>query len=201
MKNELQRRSIRLRELDYSQPGAYFVTLCTWHKRAIFGCLENDEMKLNVFGRIVKDEIDRLPARFPNVRIGSFAVMPDHVHMVIEIIEGMGTTIEHSDAMAVGRGTTIEQPDVMESTRSRQGDELREVDRCAPTMQFGKTPPGSIPIIVRSLKAVVSWRMGPSNQLRGEKIWQRNYFERVIRTQWELEQVFAYIEANPVEKL
>ena len=196
MKTRFHRRSIRLRGFDYSQAGAYFITICTLNQRKLLGKRESDGIVLNVFGRIVQDEIMRLPLRFCTVFVISYSIMPDHVHLLLGIQEGQNS----GAGGGACRGTTVVQPDAMASTRFMQGDGLREVDRCAPTMQFGKTPPGSIPIIVRSLKASVSWRIHRSNQFREIRIWQRNYFERVVRSQRELEQVFKYIEANPVEK-
>jgi putative transposase len=78
-----RRRSMRLKEYDYGQPGAYFITICT-HKRAcLFGSIVNAEMQLNETGRIVQAVWSELPVRFPEIRVDSFITMPNHIHGII----------------------------------------------------------------------------------------------------------------------
>jgi len=79
------RRSIRLRGYDYSQAGAYFITICTHHRRCIFGHIENQEMVLNEYGQVAYREWEKLPARWPQVELGAFQIMPNHVHGIIII--------------------------------------------------------------------------------------------------------------------
>ena len=74
------RRSIRLKGYDYSQPGAYFVTVVTQDRACLFGEIVDGEMQLNNSGQIAKAAWDELPARFPSVRLDAFIVMPNHVH-------------------------------------------------------------------------------------------------------------------------
>ncbi len=197
MSNSFHRRSIRLKGYDYSQPGAYFITICALNHRELFGKRERDGIVLNFFGCIVQDEIMRLPLRFFNVFVISYCIMPDHVHLLVEIRNGRNIRAGEGAC----RGTTVVQSEPIIGVKVEQSQIKEKLDRCAPTMQFGKIPSGTIPAIVRTLKASVSWRLRRSKQLCGQKIWQRNYYEHIIRTQKELEQVFAYIDANPVEKL
>ena len=79
------RRSIRLREYDYSQPGGYFVTVCTAEKRALFGQIIADEMRMKNTGRIVESEWFRMATARPNLVLDAFVIMPNHVHGVIII--------------------------------------------------------------------------------------------------------------------
>ncbi len=218
------RRSIRVMGYDYSQTGAYFITLCTWQKSLLFGEIFNNELVLNVFGRIALDEIKRLPVRFTNIRVESFVVMPDHIHMIIEIIEGRGTTVEQTNLPdrvfieeretndevdrcaptrtgAEGRGTTIEQSNLPDRVFIEDRRTNDEVDRCAPVRKFGNHIKDSISTIVRAYKATVSWRLHKSKDLRDHPIWQRNYYEHIIRNQKEWERIRAYIEANPIQYL
>lgn len=77
------RRSIRLKGYDYTQPGAYFVTICTQTRACLFGAVADGEMQLNNPAQIAKAAWDELPARFPSVRLDAFIVMPNHVHGII----------------------------------------------------------------------------------------------------------------------
>jgi len=79
------RRSIRLKGYDYSQAGAYFVTICTQDRACLFGKVVNGEMRLNDAGRMVLAEWNMLPERFPHVVLDAFVVMPNHVHGIVVI--------------------------------------------------------------------------------------------------------------------
>jgi hypothetical protein len=82
------RRSIRMPGYDYSQPGAYFVTLVTHGRECLFGEIENSEMHLNDAGRIVWDIWNSLPARYPQIALGAAVVMPNHFHGIVTIEVG-----------------------------------------------------------------------------------------------------------------
>ena len=77
------RKSIRLQGYDYSQPWAYFVTICVQNRECLFGKLENGEMQLNEAGKMVNNWWDRLPQKYPNVELDEFIVMPNHLHGII----------------------------------------------------------------------------------------------------------------------
>ena len=77
------RRSLRLREYDYSRPGAYFVTICTQDRKCLFGSVVNSEMQPNDSARSAQSIWYNLPSRFPQVRLDQFVVMPNHIHAVI----------------------------------------------------------------------------------------------------------------------
>ena len=81
------RRSVRLREYDYSQPGAYFVTICTWDRECIFGNIINGEMELNEYGRIIEEEWLQTGYVRLNVEIDQYVVMPNHIHGILIITE------------------------------------------------------------------------------------------------------------------
>jgi len=77
------RRSIRLQGYDYSQPGIYFITLCTQNHECLFGEILNGEMRLNEFGKIAHQCWLEIPQHFPHVQLDEFVVMPDHIHGII----------------------------------------------------------------------------------------------------------------------
>ena len=86
MRNEQRRRrSIRLPSYDYSQAGAYFITICTQNRIRLLGEVVRDEMRLNAAGTMVHEQWISLPERFPGLRANEIVVMPDHVHGIIEI--------------------------------------------------------------------------------------------------------------------
>ena len=82
-----KRKSPRLKEYDYSMPGAYFVTICTHNKKHRFGQIINAKMQLNHFGRIVEQEILNIESYYSNVQIDKYVVMPNHIHMIISLSE------------------------------------------------------------------------------------------------------------------
>lgn len=168
------RLSIRLPNYDYSQPGAYFVTIVTWHRACLFGEVVDGEMILNKFGLIAKQQWDKLPRRFPNIELGANTIMPNHMHGIIVIMYGRGTA---------GNLT------------NNHGEPTRR----APTHeQFQKPIKGSISTIIRSYKSAVSYRI---NLMRGTQdipVWQRNYYEHIIRNERDLQNKTDYINAKPM---
>ncbi len=82
------RKSIRLKGYDYSQPGFYFITIVTKYREYLFGEIKNGEMILNDAGKIAKKYWLEIPVHFPNTRLHSFIVMPNHIHGIIEITVG-----------------------------------------------------------------------------------------------------------------
>jgi len=83
MKN---RQSIRLREYNYTQQGAYSVTICAQDRKCLFGDVKGDEMVLNDAGRMIKNNWNELSQRFPNIKLDEFIVMPNHLHGIIIIV-------------------------------------------------------------------------------------------------------------------
>jgi len=80
-----QRKNLRLQEYDYSQPGAYFITICTHNGMNSFGEVKDGEVCLNALGMISESEILNVAPRYDNVQIDKFVVMPNHVHMIVVI--------------------------------------------------------------------------------------------------------------------
>ena len=80
-----RRRSIRIKDFDYTQPGSYFITICTCHKNLIFGEINQGEVVLSKLGEIARKEIERLPHRFSSIAMDGFVVMPNHIHILITI--------------------------------------------------------------------------------------------------------------------
>jgi putative transposase len=81
------RQAIRLKNYDYSQSGAYFITICTKQKQCIFGDIKNGKMRFNVLGAIAGKYWQEIPEHFPNVALDVYTIMPNHLHGILWIIE------------------------------------------------------------------------------------------------------------------
>jgi REP element-mobilizing transposase RayT len=87
------RRSIRLKGYDYTQPGAYFVTIVAWQRECLFGEIVDEEMRLNEYGKIIQNWWNQIPNHFPNVETIVFVIMPNHVHGIIVITTNRRGTV------------------------------------------------------------------------------------------------------------
>jgi REP element-mobilizing transposase RayT len=164
------RRSIRVKGYDYTEPGAYFVTIVTYQRGCLFGEVVHETMMLNDFGRIADECWRAIPEHFPFVELGAHMIMPNHVHGVIAIRD-------------MGQGAI----------------DVGAQHCCAPTPDNHNinVKPGSLGAIVRSYKSAVSYRINKEHNATG--IWQRNYYERIIRNADEAHRIHLYIEANPAQ--
>jgi REP element-mobilizing transposase RayT len=166
------RRSIRLHGYDYSSAGAYFVTICTRHRQCILGEVEDGEVRLAETGRLVGSTWDALPTYYPGVALDAFVIMPNHVHGIILLEPGI-----------VGAPFMAPQP-------PHDGDPVdSRWPRSDSTLTLGA--------IVRGFKARVTVARNRLRATPGNRIWQRNYHERVIRNDAELDRIRQYIADNP----
>ena len=83
------RRSIRLKGYDYSQPGAYFITICTHRRACLFGDVIEGDMHLNPLGNMAWQCWQAIPDHFPHAILDAFVVMPNHVHSIVWIVDGL----------------------------------------------------------------------------------------------------------------
>ncbi len=162
------RKSIRLKEYDYTLAGAYFVTVVTYNRQCLFVKIAKNNVDLSDLGKIAQDCWLEIPEHFNDVQINPFIVMPNHIHGIINTVEQTNTIPNNAC-----RGTIYRAPT---------------------TENFGHPVEGSIPTIVRTYKAAVS-RIA-HRKLHIRNIWQRNYYEHIIRDQDELEIISSYIQSN-----
>lgn len=177
------RRSIRLRGYDYSQAGAYFVTVCVQGHRCLFGDAVDEEMRLNDAGRMAQTVWERLPDRFPSIELDAFVVMPNHVHGIILL-----TSTSH------GRGESCIRPVV---NNANVGD-YRGDHKDRP---YG-TLTGTIGRVIQAFKSIVTHEYVIGVRQHGwspfaGRLWQRNYYEHIIRDAESLNRIREYIVTNP----
>ena len=90
------RKPNRLRNYDYSAPGAYFLTVCTHEKRCLLSRIPVGEelappaVRLTAIGGIVEKQVRQLPGRFPGLTVEHFVIMPNHIHLLLHLKQGPG---------------------------------------------------------------------------------------------------------------
>ena len=178
-----QRKSIRLKDFDYSQAGGYFVTVVTFRREYLFGEVAGGEMQLNALGRIVRAEWFRSVKTRKEIRLfaDEFVVMPNHIHGIVWIdIDSVG-----ADGVRPVEG--------IQSTRVDDftGDIIKATRR-VPLQR----KPKSLGSFIAGYKSSVTRRA--RIELNSGNIWQRNYYEHIIRNDDEHNRIHLYIESNPI---
>ncbi|MCC7119008.1 MAG: hypothetical protein IT310_10825, partial [Anaerolineales bacterium] len=173
------RRSIRLKGYDYSQNGAYFITICVQDRKHLFGKIVNGEMRLNQFGVIARDEWVKTSEMRKNIEMDEFVIMPNHMHGIIVIDDGDG-----GDRGVDGRRRGVLQYAPAEPAKFQ-------------------SPSQTIGAIIRGYKGAVTKQINTLQINAGvynmpERIWQKNYYEHVIRNEISLNKIREYILSNPL---
>ena len=182
------RKSIRLKGYDYSQAGAYFVTICVKNKECLFGEIVNGEMILNAAGKIAFDEWNRTPEVRPNIELDAFVIMPNHMHGIIVIND-----------IAIGRGVLHTPND----TNANASDNYTDTQGVCNTPL--RSPSQTVGAIVRGYKSSVTKQINILNNGVGVThyaptiIWQRNYPEHIIRNEQSYKTIADYIVNNPAK--
>ncbi len=166
------RRSIRLNGYDYSQAGLYFITICTQNHLCLFGEIKNEKMILNDAGKMVKHQWQNLICRFNTLKLYEFIIMPNHFHGIVKYV---GAPLV--GAQTAGAQRTKGQP---------QG--------IAPTV-------GDVVGAFKSLTTNDYIRNVKKNHWQpfNKKLWQRNYYEHIIRNEKSCYQISEYIQTNPLK--
>ncbi|HEY0153785.1 MAG TPA: transposase [Longimicrobium sp.] len=190
------RRTLRLRDYDYAQPGAYFITICTKQRRCVFGNVSDCAMELNAAGRIVEREWFALPQRFSTVALDEFVIMPNHVHAIIRLVgarfiapvPGPGSDARHVERRMPKRRMPVQ-------SGTRVADDTGAINR-APT-EVSPHNRGAVTLgeVVRTFKAASAIRI--RREADPGFAWQRNYSERVLRDDDRLARARKYVAENP----
>lgn len=162
------RQSIRLKGYDYSQDGLYFITLCTFDRKCFFGYIENSKMILNAAGNIAEQCWTDIPNHFPQVILHDYVIMPNHIHGIVEIVGAN----QYSPAIAKNIS-----PEAAKNISPLRG------------------PSQTIGSVVRGFKIGVTKWMRQNTDI--QNIWQRNYYEHIIRDHNSFKNISNYIINNP----
>jgi REP element-mobilizing transposase RayT len=189
-----RRRSIRLQGWDYSQEGVYFITICTQNKEYLFGEIVVDLMHLNASGEMVLQTWEELPMRFPILELDAKVVMLNHFHAIAIIRRG-------ESCIRPSATPPESNAHFYHSDRSDQGE--HKVRPYGEQLRPQGTGVESIGRIVQAFKSLTTHqyiqgiRESDWPPFKG-KLWQRNYYERIIRDEEEWGGIREYIDANPV---
>lgn len=164
------RRSTRLQGYDYSQSGAYFVTLCTHERLHLFGQVVDEAMVLSAIGTIVEAEWLQTAVIRPSVILDMFVVMPNHMHGIL-VITDHGTTVGATRRVA-------QQPNI-------------------PSLQSNTLRASGLGAIIGQFKSVVTKRVNRLLNPPDHPLWQRNYHDHIIRSEADLNRIREYVLYNP----
>ena len=178
------RRSIRLRGYNYAQTGAYFVTIVTKDRECLFGEIVDGEVRLNDAGRVIQATWNELPEHYPGVECDASIVMPNHVHGVIVLGDDGGVG---SNDVGAGPRACPERGKPQSSGQPR-----------------GVAPTISLPDVVHRLKTLTTKRYIDGVKSSdwasfAGRLWQRNYYEHIVRDENELRCIREYIVNNPLQ--
>ncbi len=172
-----RRRSIRLKGYDYSQKGAYFVTICAHNRERLFGGIVDGEMRLNDAGYAVEKWWLELPHKFPLVKMDEYVIMPNHFHGIVVIV---GADLRVCPTPCINPKTLSDKHIKGEHV----GSPLHKMIQWFKTMTTNEY-----------IRAVKRYELP---FLHGG-FWQRNYYERIIRNEQELNKIREYIINNPLK--
>lgn len=219
------RRSIRLKGYDYSKAGSYFITICCNDMVHRFGKVENDEMVLNEFGQIAYDEWINLAERFTNFELDVFQIMPNHMHGIIALNEFDSALFPPApkaiaEQKSVRAGFTPAPSPLINNSEQKHNPEQKNEN-----LQQGENPepeniimrndngagagvnpaPTTAPTIgdivgaYKSLVANACLDIYKSKNETMGKLWQRDYYEHIIRNEKAYQRISDYIINNPAK--
>jgi len=164
-----ERQSIRLDDYDYSQPGGYFITICTQFHKCLFGEIIDGKMVLNDAGQIARDEWLKSAEIRDEIKLNEYVIMPNHIHGIVTITDKLTETGERHSPLRVAGG--------------------------AVSQSIGSLVAGyksSVTAKMNKIRRRGEWRSPENN-----RIWQRNYWDHIIRNENEYSRIAQYIIDNP----
>ncbi len=208
------RGSIRLRGYDYTSAGAYFVTIVTHDRECTFDNI--------VFRRVVEYNWQQIPRHFPNVELDEWVVMPNHIHGIIIIVNDERNDARRGEALPQGVSKrtpiAISENDSNQNLERGNASPQQSPERVAKrtpiaisendsnqNLERGNASPlhgverGSLGAIVGNFKSITTRRINKIRHSRGISIWQRNYYEHIVRDEHDFNRIRAYIIANPAQ--
>lgn len=175
------RKSIRLKGYDYAQAGLYFITLCVQDRKPLFGEIQKGKLKLNIFGKLAKEEWENTAEIRKNISLGEFIIMPNHFHAILQIdfqINKKEKNIGkfYSPSQTIGA--------IIRGYKGATTKKIKELIRSTGELQFAPTAPTA----PTAPKKIIDLN---------KSIWQRNYYEHIIQTDKAYQNISNYIIKNP----
>jgi len=211
-----QRKPIRLKNYDYSQSGYYFITICSYNRELIFGKIENEILENNEIGNIALNILFDLQNQFKNTSIDTSILMPNHLHAIIKIdkpqdnvgaelalpkeikAQSVGAELaltKENKAQNVGAELALTKKE-LPSKRAEQALPLQDKNQTFNIKNEVKLRSPSLSKIIQTFKSISTIQINKFRKMTGITIWQRNYFEHIIRDEIELYEIRKYIEYN-----
>ncbi len=163
------RRSIRLNGYDYTQAGAYFVTLCVRGRKCLFGQIHDEAMVLNRIGQMVQEEWIQSANIRREIELDVFVVMPNHLHGIV----------------------------VIANTENRDGNNVSSQRKHISRMPIPPASQ-SLGAFIAGFKASVTKRYNCLKGGGDGPVWQRNYHDHIIRNEEDLRVIREYVAMNPI---
>jgi REP element-mobilizing transposase RayT len=191
---------------DYSSDNLYFVTTNVHDKIFSFGKIKNGKMILNEFGKIAHEQFLWLNDQYPYVNIHEFVVMPDHVHVLIEINRNLLNEISDRDFVGDGRDRPLQnnadRPLQNNADRPLQNNADRPENNNPENVQYFEQNKPKEPIKIKSLPQLIgAYKTTVSKQIHLIGLvdfkWQRSYHDRIVRNELEYYRIMEYIIKNP----
>ena len=158
-----KRKDLRLKNYDYSEYGAYFITICTDKRRKILSKIDDIDLKivgegfslpqLTQYGEIVDKWLKLIPQKYPNVAVDYYVIMPNHIHLLLSVIK------------EDGRGN----------------------------------PSPTISSVIGWFKYNATKEINQLRNITNEKIFQRSYYDHIVRNQKDYAEISKYIYENPLK--
>ncbi len=224
-KNKYRINSNRHPYWNYSRPGAYFITLCTLDRVCYLGDISDGKMHLSEFGQLVRDEILCIDNYHPQVKLGGWVVMPDHVHLMVNILDGAKCdgVNDGNVALGVNDGNVTLGVNEIHEFHLRPTSSTHQTPTTPlppfPTPSSSKTPwwydpnypsmPNDIkqyrnhrrtmiiPKIMGKFKMMSSREINALRKAPKQKNWQNDYYDHIVRNDVSYLRIQRYIKTNP----
>ena len=183
--NYTRRNTLRLQGYDYRVAGTYFLTLCVKGREMLFGRIEHGIMVVNEFGKIVETEWERTQEIRDTVFLDEYVIMPNHVHAILHLNDAfVGPYTQNTPTIGVGADGNPPAP--CDSNVSS----VNEKETYARTTSLSN--------VIAAFKRASTKGINDLRGTRGAEVWQRSFFDRVLRNEHELSLARKYIFENPI---
>lgn len=195
------RRSIRLKGYDYSQTGAYFITICVHDKKCLLGVTEEDNsVTLSPIGKFVYHCLNQIPDRFDSVELDEFVIMPNHIHAIIIINNDNEGAMERRNSTVGARFIALHKYKPDDPSYRKPGIEKPGFDESNHYIKNNPmlSNPATLGKIMRFFKAQTTHMIRNVGNYSYFQ-WQRNYYDHIARNENELNRIREYIIYNPMK--